>query len=465
MSNYFLGLDISKGYSDFVMLNHDKRPVMKNFQLDDTAKGHNALTAFLESFLNSHPNAQIYTGLESTGGYENNWFNHLCRLKDTMPIQVARLNPARVTSNSKASAKNNKTDKISASDVAEYLISHPEKVNYEVADSYPMLRRQWNFIQLNNKVKTQLLGHLESLLYSAMPEILNFCRQGVPEWLLKTLQRYPTYDALLKADVKQLTAIPYVSDAKARRLLKLVKEGIGESNSVSGQIISSIANQIIELNLLIKLHKKQLEQNYQEAEREVDLIRTFNGIGIYSAVGLLLNIPGGITSFQTVKKLSSFWGIHPIYKESGDGSWGFHMSKAGRSEPRAILYMVAWSAIQSNPIIKELYAKCKAKGMASNAALGVCMHKVQRIIYGMLKNNTPFDPETDRDNQRKSQQNSKPKSHDKKRHLQPFDQDAPISKRQHKKRKEQTQSQGDNLAEYGISEPVPHLSVETDAFS
>jgi len=35
--------------------------------------------------------------------------------------------------------------------VAEYLISHPEKVD----QSYSMLRRQWNFIQLNNKVKTQ----------------------------------------------------------------------------------------------------------------------------------------------------------------------------------------------------------------------------------------------------------------------------------------------------------------------
>lgn len=140
MSSYFLGLDISKGYSDFIMLDQDKRPVIDGFQLDDTAEGHAALTTFLESFLNSRPDAQIYVGLESTGGYENNWFNHLCNLKDSMPLKVARLNPARVTSNSEAAARHNKTDKISATDVANYLISHPDKVNYESADPYTMLR-------------------------------------------------------------------------------------------------------------------------------------------------------------------------------------------------------------------------------------------------------------------------------------------------------------------------------------
>jgi transposase len=443
-------------------LNLNKQPVEKNFQLDDTTSGHDALTTFLESFFEFQPDAQIYVGLESTGGYENNWFNHLCNLKNSMPLHVVRLNPARVTANSEAGAKHNKTDKISATDVAEYLISHSEKVNYEAVDSYPMLRRQWNFIQLNNKLKTQLLGHLESLLYSAMPELLTFCRQGVPDWFLKMLRKYSTYEALLNAGIEGLTSIPYLSTQKTKRLLELIQRGLGDSNQISGQIISTLSSQIIELDSLIKQHKKQLEENYQEAKPEVGLLRTFNGIGIYSAVGLLLNIPDGVTSFATSKKLSAFWGVHPVYKKSGDGSWGFHMSKCGRSQPRAILYMVAWSAIQCNPIIKELYAKCKAKGMPSNAALGVCMHKVLRIIYGILKSNTPFDPEIDRTNKKKTKLNSKPKSHDKKRNLQPFDRDAPISKRQHKKRKEQAQSQGDNIAKYGISEPAPQ-SAELDA--
>ena len=40
MNQYFLGIDASKGYSDFVMLNAKKQPVIENFQLDDTFEGH-----------------------------------------------------------------------------------------------------------------------------------------------------------------------------------------------------------------------------------------------------------------------------------------------------------------------------------------------------------------------------------------------------------------------------------------
>lgn len=117
--------------------------------------------------------------------------------------------------------------------------------------------------------------------------------------------------------------------------------------------------------------------------------------------------------------------------------------------------MVAWSAVQYNPVIKEVYAKCKAKGMNSKAALGVCMHKVLRIVYGMLRTNTPFDPEIDRANQRKHQLRSKQKDLSKKRTLQPFDNNAPISTRQLKKRKEQTQSQDEQVVTYEILEPAP----------
>ena len=40
MYEYFLGIDASKGYSDFVMLNAKKQLVIENFQLDDTFEGH-----------------------------------------------------------------------------------------------------------------------------------------------------------------------------------------------------------------------------------------------------------------------------------------------------------------------------------------------------------------------------------------------------------------------------------------
>jgi len=435
MSNYYLGIDVSKGYADFMMLDEQRQSVDKGFQLDDTAAGHLKLVAYLKAFCDTYPQAAIYIAVESTGGYENNWYHCLIASADLLPIHVARLNPARVRDNSKASAKRNRTDQISATDIAEYLITHPRQVRYDEPETYPALRWQWGFIQLNLKQKSQLLSHLDTLLYTSMPELLTFCREGIPTWLLKILQRYPTYRRLQAAGIEKLARIPYVSEKKAQRIITLIEQGIGNSDQITGEIIRTLTTQILALEQQIEQQKKYLEKHYQEAQREIELLLSFKGIGVYSAVGLLLNIVN-VHRFPTVKHLASYFGIHPLYKQSGDGIWGFRMSKQGRAEPRAILYMVAWSAIQFNPVIKDLYARCMKKGMNKNAALGVCMHKILRIVYGMLKNNTPFDPVIDQKNREKQPINNQKPKHNKKRRLQSFDKNAPVSRRQLKKRKE-----------------------------
>lgn len=458
MSNYYLGIDVSKGYADFMMLDEQRQPVDKGFQLDDTADGHLEFVAYLKAFCDTHPQAAIYTAVESTGGYENNWYHRLIGSVRLLPIHVARLNPARVTDNSKASAKRNRTDQISARDIAEYLITHPQQVRYDEPETYPTLRRQWSFIQLNLKQKSQLLSHLDTVLYSSMPELLTFCREAVPTWLLKVLQRYPTYRRLQAAGIEKLARIPYVSEKKAQRIISLIEQGVGNSDQITGEIIRALATQILALEQQVAQQKKYLEKHYQEAQREIELLLSFKGIGIYSAVGLLLNIVN-IHRFPTVKHLASYFGIHPIYKQSGDGVWGFRMSKQGRAEPRAILYMVAWSAIQFNPVIKDLYARCMKKGMNKNAALGVCMHKILRIVYGMLKNNIPFDPTIDQRNREKQQTNDPKPKQDKKRRLQSFDKNAPISRRQLKKRKEQSSSQDEPVVKCGIVELLPSSST------
>ena len=39
MKKYYLGIDVSKGYADFIMLDANKKCVLENFQLDDTFEG------------------------------------------------------------------------------------------------------------------------------------------------------------------------------------------------------------------------------------------------------------------------------------------------------------------------------------------------------------------------------------------------------------------------------------------
>lgn len=89
------------------------------------------------------------------------------------------------------------------------------------------------------------------------------------------------------------------------------------------------------------------------------------------------------------------------------------------------------------------------------AAIGLCMHKILRIIYGMLKHNQPYNPEVDHANRTRMDQVRSAILKDKNRRYQDYDEKAPVSKRQYNKRKERKQSQSDNITDRGIIVSIP----------
>ena len=133
------------------------------------------------------------------------------------------------------------------------------------------------------------------------------------------------------------------------------------------------------------------------------------------------------------------------------------MSKKGRKEPRKILFMVALTAVRSNPLIRSIYLERIEKGMEKMAAIGLCMHKILRIIYGMLKHGKPFDPQIDLNNRQRSFKKKPAGKRDESRRFQDYDSKAPISRRQNKKRLERKPSHSVNDTKFGIDTPVPEL--------
>ncbi|MDO8947358.1 MAG: transposase, partial [Desulfocapsaceae bacterium] len=328
------------------------------------------------------------------------------------------------------------------------------KISFEHNDYLAGLRKQWGFIQMLTKQSTQLLNQLESLLYCANTEILSYCKDGVPKWVLKLILSYPTAVKLAEAKAASVAETPYISRQRAEQLIAAAKQSIASANdNITGQVVSATARQILALKATIAEQTQFMAQ--QCALPEVELLKSFTGIGEFSAIGLLLQIQS-ITRFASVKKLASFLGLHPVYKMSGDGIGGIHMSKAGRKEARQILFMVALNAIQSNPLIRDIYQERIQKGMAKMAAIGLCMHKIARILYGILKNNKPFDPEIDRQNRQRSPEEKTTVRPDKNRRFQAYDKKAPISRRQQTKRMErETLAHSDNVTKCGLDVPVP----------
>ena len=454
MKPFYMGIDVSKGYADFMIIDAQKKPVIKGFQLDDTFEGHQALYNIIGRFLSEHPDSMLFSGMESTGGYENNWYNSMVAFQSSLDIQTARLNPLGVKHNSKADLKKNTTDKISAQNIAEYLVAHPEKVVYQQQDRLAGLRKQWGFLQTLTKQRTQFLNQFKGLLYTSNPELLGYCQSETPAWVLKLAIKYPSAARLKRANVKSVAKIPFVSKEKAQQLVTGAKRSVASATDTqTEQLIVATARQIIHLDQTIDAQTQRMINACKLPE--VELLKTFDGISDKSAIGLIIEIQT-VERFATAKKLASFFGVHPVYKISGDGVGGIKMSKQGRKQPRHILYMVTLAAIKCNPLIKQIYEKHQKNGKHNMSAMGICMHKILRIIYGMLKHEKPFDPRIDIANRQQSVRTRKAASRkNSSRRFQAYDRKAPISRRQKKKRLEQDGSHSVNSTKSGITAPVP----------
>jgi transposase len=461
VQKFYLGCDVSKGYSDFVIIDEGLNCVEENFQLDDTALGHAELRHRIEKFFEKYPSAVLYAAVESTGGYENNWHGFLLKQQENYNLHAARVNPNGIAHDNKAGMVRNLTDKISARSVAEYQVRHPEKVPYGQTNPYASLKKVWVHLRMLKRQRGDHLNELESLLYSGNPELLQYCRNKMPQWVMKLLMKYPTADLLSRARVKSVASIPFLKRQLAPELIKHAKASTAESSDeTTAFLITSTVRQLVHMDKSIELYEKRLETLCDWPE--VDLLMTIDGIGKMTAIVLMLYIED-IKRFRSAKKLASFLGVHPEYRLSGDGTkkGSFRMSKKGQKAPRAMLYMAVLAGLSKksrNSIVRKIYDGKKAQGMVAKAAIGVCIHKLVRIAYGVLASKTPFNPVIDDLNRQKSSPMEKNTAIGKDRRYQGYDGKAPISRRQSKKRMEQTKSQDRQAVECGIRDRAPRAS-------
>jgi len=239
--------------------------------------------------------------------------------------------------------------------------------------------------------------------------------------------------------VSGVTKIPYISQERAYELIEGAKYTTASAtDDIMARLIKSIAKKILDLDKEINRQIKYLEQICNMPE--VELLKTIKGVGIYSAVGLMIEI-GAIERFPSKKHLASFFGLHPEFKISGDGIKYIGMSKKGRRVPREILFNVAKSAINTDPYINRIYNDYVEKGKNKMAAIGIIMHKILRIVYGMLKTNTAYNFDIDSSNRIKIYVKKKELSFiDSDRRYQALDPKAPTSRRQDKRRKEREEA-------------------------
>ena len=134
-------------------------------------------------------------------------------------------------------------------------------------------------------------------LHSANPELLQYCKNGVPLWVIKLLKKYPTAKKLSRAKVKSVAQIPFVTEERAMDVVKAAKKTIA-SGELMGETIVTVGYQVLCLSKTIKEQQSILVKNFSSPE--ADLLDRIPVVGIDSAIGMMIEIEN-IERFPSVK--------------------------------------------------------------------------------------------------------------------------------------------------------------------
>jgi transposase len=150
------------------------------------------------------------------------------------------------------------------------------------------------------------------------------------------------------------------------------------------EVIKLLDAQITTLDALIA---KALDEDFDDT---VKLFKDIKGIGPNTEAMLMASLPElGSLNRREIAKLA---GVAPLNHDSGNFK-GKRTIWGGRADVRTALYMATVTAMRCEPVIKDFYEKLtKDKGKPAKVALVACMHKLLRIVNGIVRTKTAWQP-------------------------------------------------------------------------
>jgi transposase len=140
-------------------------------------------------------------------------------------------------------------------------------------------------------------------------------------------------------------------------------------------------------NFLIA-QRKQIEQEIQSLAtgafylHKVNLLTTIPSVGILTAMTFLTEI-GDISRFKNIDHLSSYCGLTPDCRNSGQTERITGMTRRGNATLKTILIECSWMAIRKDPALLVYYKQLLPRMNSNKAIVKVARKLLNRITYVM----------------------------------------------------------------------------------
>lgn len=209
--------------------------------------------------------------------------------------------------------------------------------------------------------------------------IARFCYAHQPEhW-----HPQPKEIRQLRDLVRRLEALSTMRQQELNRL----EAAAGIVEEQLNRHIAYLEKEIKDTKALINRHI----DGHPDLKNKKRLLESIPGIG-EATINVILSEFSDVGQFRNAKALSAFIGVAPRVRQSGTSlrERGM-MSKMGRGALRKAFFMPALVAMRYNPSIVELNQRLTEAGKPKMAIVGASMRKLIHIIYGVLKNEVPYD--------------------------------------------------------------------------
>ena len=397
----YLGIDVSKSTSRYVLLDNDGEKSAKAFTLDNNQQSFTQLLSRLKE-LNLQPES-LLIGIEATGIW---WENLYCFMTEEK-FKVIVLNPHQTNKFREALRLKAKTDDIDAYVIAGLLRSGEYAASYIPEETIQILRE---IVKLRHQLVTNRQGferQAHALLGLLFPEYEKTAiKNPFAISSLAILKAYPTAKHLAEAKTKNIEKIVRHIKGNNFNITEIQKLVETAKNS----IYSGRAKDARGMNLNILLtHVETLHHSIAQLDKRMDDIlspqnpddaMSFPGTNLLSIPGVgpktlaaILSVVGSDGSaYHDGKSFIGYVGFFPQIYESGETRRDNSISKRGPNYIRRALYISAVACLKHNAQFKAFYDVKISQGKKPKQALICVAKKLAHVCLSMLKSGESYNP-------------------------------------------------------------------------
>ena len=392
-----VGIDIAKNVHWAGIILPNGKEIKKSFSFHNNRKGFESLVETVKNVLTMLNFKKAIIGMEPTGHY---WKSCARYLKKIEWIKVVTVNPHHVKNSKEfddnCQTKNDKKDCITiARLIKDARFFEPYLPEGIWADLRNLSNTRAELIRKQNAVKCRLVATIDEYF----PEYTKIFKNVLSRTSEEILKKCPFPEDIKSLGKEELlkhireTVKRGYSKKQVEKIYELAEESIGTTEGIKGARF--------QLNMYIeeaKLIVKQIKMAEQELEKQLketgfyESLISIQGIGIVSAA-MFVGEVGDINRFDSYEQIRRYAGLNLVENSSGNHKGKTTISKRGRSLLRSILYRMAFTMVNKNEEIKELYKYLttrKENQLKKKQAIVAVIGKILQIIYAVATKNEEY---------------------------------------------------------------------------